>query len=352
MYRRVFLIVGLCVIVALALGACAPRATPTTPPAKKIKVGLVTDIGGLNDKAFNQSAWAGVQKAISELGLEGKVVETKQPTDYEKSIDQLVAEKHDVIITVGFLMGDATAAKAKQYKDIKFAIVDHAYSPKPGNPDPYATDLKNVTSLVFAEDQAGYLAGVVAGGMTKTGTVCSVAGMETLSIVRYIVGYQSGVKAIRPDVKTLNASIPSFTEPIKGKESAQSMIAQGCDVLFGVGPFTPMRSTSDGGLLAAKEKGLMAIGSEVDQYITYPDVREALLTSAVKNADVAVFEYLKAVKSGAAPAGVVTADVKNGGVGLAPYHDWETKIPEAVKDRIKMAVDGLKAGTLSTGSSP
>jgi basic membrane lipoprotein Med (substrate-binding protein (PBP1-ABC) superfamily) len=284
--------------------------------------------------------------------MDAKFIESKQPTDYEKNIDQFATEKYDAIITVGFLMGDATAVKAKQYPNIKFAIIDNAYFPTKGvaycddtKKDCYADGgLTNVTSLMFQEDQVGFLAGVLAGGMTKSGTVCSVSGMEIPPVVRFVTGFQSGAKWMKADAKTLNVYIPSFTDPAKGKETGQSMIGQGCDVVFGVGG-----NTGNGGLLAAKEKGLMAIGVDVDQYNTYPEVKDALISSAAKNVDAAVYEYLKAVNGKTAKAGIFTANLSNGGIGLAPYHDWDGKIPQAVKDKVKEATDGLKSGKLQTG---
>lgn len=346
----------LLVSISLVLGACAPTPAPSgSTGAKKLKIGLVTDVGGVNDKSFNQSAWAGVQKAMKDLGSEGKFIESKQPTDYEKNIDQFATEKYDVIIAVGFLMGDATGIKAKQYKDIKFGIIDYAYFPSKGNmvcddtkKDCYADGgLTNVNSLMFAEDQVGYLAGVLAGGMTKTGTVCTVSGMEIPPVVRFVVGFQNGTKSVKADAKTLNVYTPDFNAPAKGKEVGISMIGQGCDVVFGVGG-----NTGNGGLAAAKEKGLMGIGVDVDQYLTYPEVKEILLTSAAKNVDVAVFEYLKAVNGGTSKAGMVTANVSNGGVGLAPYHDWDSKIPQTVKDKVKQATEDLKSGKVQTGYKP
>jgi basic membrane protein A len=334
----------------------APAAAPTTAPAaggKTLKVGLVTDTGGVNDKSFNQSAWGGVQKAVKELGgIDAKFIESKQPTDYEKNIDQFGTENYDVIVTVGFLMGDATAAKAPQYPKTKFAIIDNAYFPTKGakpcddtKKDCYVDGgLTNVSSLMFQEDQVGFLAGVLAAGMSKTGTVCTVAGMEIPPVQKFVIGYEAGAKWMKPDVKTLHVYIPSFVDPAKGKETGQSMIGQGCDVVFGAGG-----NTGNGGLLAAKEKGLMAIGVDVDQYNTYPEVKDALLTSAAKNVDAAVFEYLKAVKAGTDKSGIVTANLQNGGVGLAPFHDWDSKVPQTVKDKIQEATDGLKSGKIETG---
>jgi basic membrane protein A len=346
MFKKLSLLIAIILVASMALTACQ------TAGSGALKIGLVTDTGGVNDKSFNQSAWEGVQKAATENGWEAKFIESKQPTDYEKNIDQFATENYNVIVTVGFLMGDATAIKAKQYPNIKFAIIDNAYFPTPDSkacPDTVKDcyddgGLKNVTSLMFQEDEVGFLAGVLAAGMSKTGTVCSVSGMQIPPVERFVVGFQTGSKWYKAATNPLNVYIPSFIDPAKGKETGLSMIDQGCDVVFGVGG-----NTGNGGLLAAKEKGLMAIGVDVDQYGTYAEVKDALLSSAAKNVDVAVYEYLKAVKDGTSKGGMVTATLKNGGVGLAPFHDWDSKIPADVKAKIDEAKAGLIAGTLKTG---
>ncbi|MCS6862559.1 MAG: BMP family ABC transporter substrate-binding protein [Abditibacteriales bacterium] len=317
-------------------------STPSSSGAKR-KVGLVTDVGGVNDKSFNQSAWKGVQDAMKAFGIEGRFVESKQPTDYEKNIDQFVHEGYNPIITVGFLMGDATRVKAKQYPNVHFLIIDFAYKA-----EEYQKDLKNVTSLMFREDEVGFLAGVVAGGMTKTGVIGAVCGMEIPPVVRFAKGYESGAKWMRPDVKVLITYIASFTDPTKGKETARSMINQGADVIFGVGG-----TTGNGGLREAKDAGVMAIGVDVDQYLTYPEVRSALVTSAMKNVDVAVFNALKELQEkGTLRGGVRESNLRNGGIGLAPFHDWEDKVPQRVRDKVKEAIEGLKAGQIATGYKP
>ena len=197
MSKKLYLLVAFVLVATMVLTACQTAGT-----SGKLKIGLVTDTGGVNDKSFNQSAWAGVQKAATEFGYDAKFIESKQPTDYEKNIDQFATEKYDVIVTVGFLMGDATAIKAKQYPKIKFAIIDNSYFPTKDSKacadtvkDCYEDGgLRNVTSLMFQEDEVGFLAGVLAAGMTKTGTVCTVSGMEIPPVVRYVVGYQNGAK--------------------------------------------------------------------------------------------------------------------------------------------------------------
>jgi basic membrane protein A len=344
MTKKISVVLAMVLLVSVLLSACATPVAST-----KLKVGLVTDTGGVNDKSFNQSAWTGVQKAAAEFGYDAKFIESKQPTDYEKNIDQFATENYNVIVTVGFLMGDATAAKAKQYPNIKFAIIDNQYFPSKGSAacadtvkDCYADGgLKNVTSLMFQEDQVGYLAGVLAAGMSTTGTICTVSGMQIPPVERYVIGFQAGAQWEKAGTKALNVYIPSFTDPAKGKETAVSMIGQGCDVIFGVGG-----NTGNGGLLAAKEKGLMAIGVDIDQYGTYPEDQSALISSAMKNVDVATYEYIKAISNKSDKAGAITANLTNGGVGLAPFHDWDSKISADVKTKIQQATDGIKSGSI------
>jgi basic membrane protein A len=178
---------------------------------------LVTDTGGVNDKSFNQLAWEGVQKASTDMGFQAKFLESRQPTDYEKNIDELAAEGYNVIITVGSPMGDATALKAKQYPNIKFAIIDNSYVPTQGSQycddtvkDCYSDGgLTNATSLMFAEDQVGFLAGVLAAGMSKSGFVCSVSSMRIPQSERYVISFRGGaVWQAGTNIQTMNNDIP------------------------------------------------------------------------------------------------------------------------------------------------
>jgi basic membrane protein A len=322
-----------------------------------VKVGLVTDTGGVHDNGFNQLAWEGVQKAGQALGFQVKFIESSQPTDYEKNIDAFATEGYNVIITVGSGMGDATALKARQYPGIKFAIVDYAYVPTSGSPscatpvrDCYTDGgLTNVTSLMFAEDQAGFLAGVLAGGMSRSGFVCSISSMKTPASDRYIISFRAGavwqagenMKGMNNyiNLQTTNPDIPTFTDPTQGKQTAQNLIDNGCDVVFGV--------AANGALLAAKENNRMAVGFDVDQYNTYPEAKAALLSSAQKHVDVAVYNYLKTVADGAVKAGISTGTLQNGGVGLAPFHDWDSRIPAELKARIQAASSGISDGSIT-----
>ncbi|HZY44601.1 MAG TPA: BMP family ABC transporter substrate-binding protein [Anaerolineae bacterium] len=351
--RKVTLIsIVMLVVAGMLLSACAPAATPA---AAKKKIAAVLDTGGENDKSFNQYTLQGAKDAAAKLGFDMSYVVSASSSDYEKNIETFVSEKADMIITVGFLMGDATAAMAKKYPNIKFAIIDVAYFPTAGSAacpdtakDCYADGgLTNVTSLMFQEDQVGYEAGVLAGCMSKSGTVATVSGMEIPPVVRYVVGFQNGAKSVNPNVKTLNIYIPNFNDPTTGKQAGADFVSQGADVVFGVGG-----NTGNGGLLAAKEKGLMAIGVDVDQYNTYPEVKDALITSAQKNMDVATNAAVTAFAAGTLKAGIQTGNAANGGIGLAPYHDWDSKISADCKAKVDAAVKGLKDGSVQTGYKP
>ena len=357
MSNKSYLVLSVLLAASVLVAACSPAA-PTSvvtqsiptqaataaalPDASSIKVGLVTDIGGVNHQAFNQLAWAGIQKASTEMGFQTKYIESKQSSDYETNIDALAAEGYNVIITVGPPMGDATALKAAQYPNIKFAIVDNAYA---------ISGLSNVTSLMFAEDQVGFLAGVLAGGMSRSGFACSVSSLRTPASGRYMTSFFQGASwQAGPEMKFMNnyiniqtteENVPSFTDSTQGKETALGLIGEGCDVLFAIGG-----DAVHGALLAAKENNLPAIGADVDQYNTDPEVQSALISSAMKNVDVAVYNYLKTVADGSVTAGISIGTLQNGGVGLAPFHDWDSQIPADLKSQIQQAIDGIKDGSI------
>jgi basic membrane protein A len=314
-------------------------------------VGAVLDTGGIHDKSFNEYTLKGAREAAAEAGLDFSYLPSQATGDYEKNIESLIGEGSDLVITVGFPLGDATAKAARRHPEVRFAIVDNAYFPGFGCPesvkDCYTPEggLPNVTSLMFAEDEVGYLAGVLAACMSETGTVASVAGMEIPPVIRFVTGYQKGARSVNANVVTLNQYIPDFDDPAAGEVVAQGFINQGADVIFGAGG-----NTGSGGLLAAKNAGVMAIGVDVDQYFTYPEVREVLLTSASKKVDIAAAAAVKEFAAGRLSAGIVTATVANGGVGLAPYHDWEQKIPAACKEQVNRAEEAIRADPSITGA--
>ncbi len=337
LHKRFNVLLVTVMVLSVILAACAGGAGAQ-------KACVVLDTGGENDKSFNEFTLKGAREAAEEEGLEFAYIVSEAASDYEKNIQNFVDEGCGLIVTVGFLMGDSTAAAARANPDVKFAIVDYAYA------DADYTEeggLSNVTSLMFAEDEVGYLAGTLAACMSETNVIGSVSGMEIPPVVRFVTGYQNAAKTLKPDIQTLNVYIPDFNDPATGKQAGLDFLGQNADVIFGVGG-----NTGNGGLLAAHEAGKMGIGVDVDQYNTYPEVAASLMTSAAKNMDVATANAVREYAAGTLTGGIQLATVANGGVGLAPYHDWDSKIPAECKEAVEAARQGLADGTISTGYTP
>jgi len=340
-----FLSLGVILVLGLALTACGASPGPASSCSKTWKVGLVTDVGKLSDKSFNYDSYQGVVKAQqdSSLCVQGKAIESSTEDDYPKNIGLFVDQKYDVIVTVGFKLGDATIKAAKANPSIKFIMVDFADFTD-------TTPPSNLLGLLFKEDQPGYLAGVLAGSLTKTNTLGVVAGLQTVPpVVHYVEGFKNGAKSVNSSVKVLTIYQPEsgakdFNDPDWGKQQALTFFGQHADIVFGVGG-----NTGNGALVAAKEQGKMCIGVDVDQYLSYPEVDSCLITSAEKHLDVAVKAAIADVVHGSFQSGIKTFDIKNDGIGLAPYHDWDSKIPADVKAKVTQAQSGLKNGTITTG---
>jgi len=299
----------------------------TAPQGKKIKVGLVTDIGGLNDRSFNQLANQGLQNAIKQLGVDGRVLISKQNSDYIPNLTTLAQQKYDLIIGNGFLMADAVETAAKKFPQQKFAIID--YSPLAMKSKP-----KNVVGLPFKEQEAGYLVGYLAGLYAKDngGSVSSVGGQKIPPVDHYIAGFQAGAKKANPSVKTLNGYSQSFTDQAKCKEIALDQIAKGSKVVFQVAG-----SCGLGAIDAAKEKSMQAIGVDADQSYLGPQI----ITSALKKVDVAVFDAIKSVQDNTYKGGAdVIASLKTNGVGIGKISAAGQKYAAQVKDIQQQILDG------------
>lgn len=340
--KRFYLAATLLLLSGILLAACGGAAPD--------KVCAVLDTGKENDKGFNEFSLKGAREAAEEAGLEFAHISSQSSDDYVPNIENFVEEGCDMIVTVGFLMGDVTAAAARANPDIHFAIVDVAYSPGAGCDedveDCYSDEggLSNITSLMFAEDEVGYMAGTLAACVSETGVIGSVSGLEIPPVVRFVEGYQHGARAYNPDVETLNIYIPSFDDAAAGLQAADDQINDGADVIFGVGG-----NTGNGALIAAAEADIPVIGVDVDQYETFPEVAESIMTSAAKNMDVATYNAVLAFAEGELAGGIQISTVENGGIGLAPYHDWESRIPDECKAAVDEAAAGLAAGSIDTG---
>jgi basic membrane protein A len=302
-------------------------STAAAPAKKDVKVGLVTDIGGLNDRSFNSLANKGLEDAKSTLGATGRVLTSKSNADYVPNLSTLAQQKYDLVVGVGFLMADAVTTVAKKFPDTNFAIIDVDATTMKGKP-------KNVQGLLFKEQQSGYLAGYLAGLYAKDNnitTVSSVGGQKIPPVDHYIAGYQAGAKAANPSIKTLNAYSQDFVDQAKCKEIALSQIARGSGVVFQVAGQCGL-----GALDAAKEKGKQGIGVDADQAY----LGDHILTSAIKKVDVAVLDTVKQVQDDKFTGGVnTTFEVANDGAGLGKisaagsmYQEQIDKVTATLKD--------------------
>jgi basic membrane protein A len=286
-------------------GDSGSSASTTADESKpKIKVGLVTDIGGLNDRSFNSLANAGIEQAKSELGIDARVITSKSNADYVPNLSRLAQQKYDLVIAVGFLMAEATDSVATKFPDTKFAIVDVAQASMKSKP-------KNVQGLIFKEQEAGYLAGYLAGLYAKDNnidTISSVGGQKIPPVDHYIAGYRAGAEKAHPEIKVLNGYSQDFVDQGKCKELALSQIERGSKVVFQVAGQCGL-----GALDAAKQERAQGIGVDADQSF----LGDHILTSAMKKIDVAVFDVVKAVQDDAFQGGTDRVfDVKSDGVAL------------------------------------
>jgi basic membrane protein A len=355
---------ALATVASFVLAACAPAATPTAAPQateapKGPKVGLVTDVGGPDDRSFNATAIKGLDKAVAELGIDGKYLTSRQQTDYTKNIQEFAQQKYDMIVTVGFLLGVETATQAKANPNVKFAIVDYAYpdcfgTAVEGKDCGSATEMSNVLGLTFRTDEASFLAGYAAAAASKTKKVGVYGGLNIPPVVDFMVGFEGGVKYWNmkhsDTVEVLGWSTEkndgvfagTFTDPDKGKQTALSLIEEGADVILPVAGLT-----SHGTYTAAKEKGVLAIGVDTDQCISLPDACDVLLTSVLKNMDVAVFAAIKSLQDGSFKGGVYSGNLENDGVGIAPFNMNADKISAEVQKELDQVKADLIAGKIN-----
>jgi len=341
MSKKLFILLSLLVLTALALTACGGGEATEADCGKEdvLCVGLMTDVGEVDDKSFNQSAWEGVQLAESELGAIVNYVETKDAKDYEANIALFGDKDYDIIVTVGFAAGDATLAGSAAYPDIKFIGVDQWNDGS--NP--------MVTGLLFNEDKAGYLAGALAAMMSESGTVAAVLGTDLVPpVVAFKEGYEAGAQYINPDISLISTYHPggldvAFTDPEWGATTAKQAIDNGADVVFGAGG-----KTGNGALIeVASHDGLLCIGVDSDQWLTVPEAHPCLVSSAMKLITPGVFDLIKLATEDNFPGGVYYGEV-----GLAPFHDFDSVVPQDVKDTLDEIDAGLKDGSISTGYTP
>ena len=340
---------------APAASAAAVVPAASEPAAPALKACEVTDVGGVDDKGFNQKAYKGVTDAADQLGVEAIVLESQAETDYAPNIQAFVDQGCNVIVTVGFLLGDATMTAANANPDIPFTIVDYAYGENEDG-TPMITN-NNVLGQVFNTDEAAFLAGYLAAGTTKSGKVGTFGGINIPPVTIFMDGFYYGVQKYNADNGT-NVEVLGwdpktqkglFTENFEklddGRTFAQNLVDEGADIVMPVaGP------VGLGSAALATELGtdkLMIIGVDSDQYESDTANQGVYLTSVLKNMDVTTFNAIKAVVDGTFAGGVTVGTIENGGVGLAPYHDMDSMVSQELKDQIAALQAGIIDGSVS-----
>jgi len=301
--KKIFML--MLTLATLFLTACGGKKEAEPVDAteeKKLNVGIVLSVGGLGDKSFNDSAYRGLENAKKDLGIDFKYVEPASPAEDEQYLREFAENDYDLVVGVGFLMRDALEQVATDFPEVKFALIDET------------VELPNVSSLLFAEDEGSFLVGALAAMMSETGAVGFVGGMEVPLIQKFQNGFEAGAKYVNPEIRTLGlyTSGPNpFNDPVRGKENALSLIKQGADVVYHAAG-----GTGVGVIDAAKQAGVYAIGVDSNQDAV---AEGTVLTSMIKNVDIAVYNTVKDILAGEFKAGVNVLGVAEGGVGTTDF---------------------------------
>lgn len=292
---------------------------------KTFKVGMVADVGGINDESFNQSAWEGLQRAEKDLGIEIKVIESKQASEYITNMESLVDDGMDLIIGVGNTMKDDIKTEAENYPDQKFVLIDETFDTIP----------ENVTPILFKENEATFLTGLIAGKMTKTNSVGFIGGMQNPVISRFEYGYRAGVREANKDCDIKAQYAGTFSDAAKGKSIANQMYGSNIDIILSAAGGTGL-----GSIEAAKEKDKYAIGVDRDQSSLAP---KNVLTSALKKVDVGVYNTVKDLVDGKLTGGEAKIyGLKEDGVGIP--ESTKNLVPQYVLDYVNEMIEKVKSG--------
>jgi basic membrane protein A len=334
-------ILALLAMLALLLTACGgkkeeakatepAKAEATADTGKKLQVGIVLSIGGLGDKSFNDSAYRGLEMAQKDLGIEFKAVEPASTSEDEENLRKFAEKGFDLVIGTGFLMKDALEKVAKDYPDVKFALIDET------------STLPNVSSLVFSEDEGSFLVGALAAMMSKTGSVGFVGGMESPLIRKFQTGYKNGAKYVNKDIKVgvlYTSGNNPFNDPVRGKENALSLIKQGADVVYHAAG-----GTGIGVIEAAKEAKVYAIGVDGNQDGL---AQGTVLTSMLKNVDTAVYQTIKDVQAGTFKGGEHRFGLVDNGVGITDLQYTKDVIGAEKIAKLEEIKKGIVEGKIS-----
>lgn len=326
---------------AILVGSIAPAAAFTACQ--------VTDTGGIDDNSFNQTAWKGVLDAQDQLGISGRFLESQAETDYEANINALLGGQCDIIITVGFLLGDATKKAAEANPDQKFSIIDYSYDPV----------IPNVVGQVYATDEAAFLAGYLAAGISQTGIIGTFGGINIPPVTIFMDGFYRGVeyhnahKGTSVSVLGWNPETReglftnNFDSLDDGRAFAQNLYDEGADIVLPVAGPVGLGSAALANELGTEK--LKIIGVDADLYLADPEKRHVYLTSILKRMDMTVLDVIKQAMDGTFAGGNLLGTLQNGGVGIAPFHDMESLVPEALKTELEAVRQGIVDGSIGIG---
>jgi len=308
----------------------------------ELRVGLVTDVGHVHDGTFNQYAYEGLMRAAEEYDLDPQISETDSLDAYEDNLERVLEEGCNLVIAIGSRHGEQVERIAVRHRQAHFVVVDHEPSEKS----------QNVTGLVFAEDQAAFLAGALAGLITERDVVGFVGGPDVVPVRKFHRGFKHGLTQTNRRAEMLDTSTKSFTNVEAGKEAGQDLVGNGADVVFAAAG-----KSGTGAIQAAAQEGAWVIGVDQDQWVTTFEEgtvpgSKRLLTSAVKRVDRAVYDAVTRAIEGKLASGVVRYNLSNDGVGLAPYHEADTDVSSEVKGKIREIADGMRSGEIRTYVGP
>jgi basic membrane protein A len=333
-------VLGVAAAVLMLAVACGGSSgtTGASSPSKTYKIGLVTDIGGLNDKSFNHLADVGLEKAKTDFKVQGDVIESKTGDDYVNNLTNFASKSYDLVIGVGFLMQEAVGTVSGQFPNVHFAIIDGSGTDAKGN------DLKhaNVVSLFFKEQDAGAMVGVIAGmlekqgkGKQNKGVISAVGGVSIPPVNHYIAGYKWAATMEDPGIKVLVGYSNDFADPAKCKGIAQPQITGGSDVVFQVAGGCGL-----GALQAAGQAGAFSVGVDADQ----KDADPSVIASALKKVDVATYTAIKSVVNNQFQSGALTFSIANDGAGYAIDN---FNLPADIKAELDKVQGEIKSGALT-----
>ena len=318
--------------VSMLVGCGVKSTEENSTESSEIKIGMVADMGGINDESFNQSAWEGLQKAEKDLGIEIKVIESKQASEYLQNMESLLDEDVDMVIGVGYAMKEDIQKQAENYPDKQFVLIDETYDTIP----------ENVTPILFRENEAAYLTGLIAGKMTKTNNVGFIGGIQTPVVSRFEYGYKAGVKEANDKTNVNVQYAGTFSDAAKGKSIANQMYGNGSDIILSAAGGTGL-----GAIESAKEQNKYAIGVDRDQSDLAP---ENVLTSALKKVNVGVYDTVKEFVEGKLKGGQEKVyGLKEDGVGIP--ETTKNLVPQDIIDYVNEMIEKIKNDEIKVPST-